>query len=94
MVRQNAINLGQKTSSKEWAESHVPWTAGDWNKIIWTDEKRLNLDGPDGNARYWYDKEKPARTISKCHSGGGSIMVFVQAFRKIERQSLYFSTKK
>lgn len=60
----------------QWANEHVHWSTEQWNKIIFTDEKRFSLDGPDGNARYWRDKNKDPRTFSKRHSGGGSIMIW------------------
>lgn len=75
MKRQIATNLSHNTRRKEFAESHVPWTYCDWNKIIWTDEKWFNLDGQGGNDRYWHGKEKPARTFSKLHRAAVLIMV-------------------
>ncbi|CAD6189597.1 unnamed protein product [Caenorhabditis auriculariae] len=46
----------------------------DWNKIIFSDEKKFNLDGPDGYAHYWRDLRKDPK--SKRNFGGGSLMVW------------------
>jgi len=48
----------------------------DWNMVTFSDEKKFNLDGPDGNAYYWHDIRKEKRLFSKRHSGGGSVMVW------------------
>ena len=29
-----------------------------WKNIIFSDKKRFNLNGPGGDARYWFDKLK------------------------------------
>ncbi|KHJ88486.1 transposase [Oesophagostomum dentatum] len=44
-----------------------------WNKIVFSDEKKFNLDGPDGNLFYWRDLRKE---ILQVHFGGGSLMVW------------------
>ena len=31
----------------------------DWSKIIWSDEKKFNLNGPDGIRYYWPDTNNP-----------------------------------
>lgn len=93
MEQNIAMNLGDKTRRKEWAEGHVPSTASDWNKIIWNDEKRFSLDGRDGNARYWHDKEKVAWTFSKSYCCGGLIMVWA-GFSKTGKTELAFIDKK
>jgi hypothetical protein len=45
-------------------------------QIVWSDEKKFNLDGPDGFAYYWRDLRKDPRYSSKRGFGGGSVMVW------------------
>ncbi|GBL93004.1 hypothetical protein AVEN_54641-1 [Araneus ventricosus] len=37
--------------------------------------KNWNLDGPDGNIKYWHDLRKEPRSFFSMQSGGGSVMV-------------------
>ncbi|GAB0096980.1 hypothetical protein DMENIID0001_125670 [Sergentomyia squamirostris] len=45
-------------------------------KIIFPDEKKFNLDGPDGLNSYWRDLRKEPRYFSKRNFGGGSLMIW------------------
>ncbi|GMG18277.1 unnamed protein product [Phytophthora fragariaefolia] len=48
-----------------------------WDSIIFLDEKKWNLDGPDGFQYYWRDLRKPPRQTKRRQAGGGSVMVWV-----------------
>ena len=54
---------------KEWLRTRL-----DWNKVVFTDEKRFNLDGPDGWWSYTRSGTKICR--QKRQAGGGGIMVW------------------
>ncbi|GBM76716.1 Transposable element Tc3 transposase [Araneus ventricosus] len=39
-------------------------------------KKKWNLDGPDGNIKYWHDLRKEPRSFFNRQSGGGHVMVW------------------
>ncbi|KAL3666445.1 hypothetical protein V7S43_019056 [Phytophthora oleae] len=47
-----------------------------WERVIFSDEKKFNLDGPDGYQYYWHDVRVDLKLYSKRVSGGGSVMVW------------------
>uniref|UniRef100_A0A1I7X420 DDE_3 domain-containing protein n=1 Tax=Heterorhabditis bacteriophora TaxID=37862 RepID=A0A1I7X420_HETBA len=44
--------------------------------MIFGDEKKFNLDGPDGCPSYWRDLRKEPRHFSTRNVGGGSGMIW------------------
>ena len=59
----------------EWARAHEDWQE-EWCHILFSDEKKFNLDGPDGNSFYYHDTRKPKLLQNKRHSGGGGTMLW------------------
>ncbi|EGT49447.1 hypothetical protein CAEBREN_03079 [Caenorhabditis brenneri] len=47
-----------------------------WEKVVFSDEKKFNADGPDGYKYYWHDLRKDKLLFSKRNFGGGSLMVW------------------
>ncbi|KAF0710590.1 hypothetical protein AaE_012460 [Aphanomyces astaci] len=47
-----------------------------WTKVIWSDEKKFNLDGPDGFQYYWHDLRKESDTFLTRQKGGAGVMVW------------------
>lgn len=60
---------------KQFAIDHMSWTS-EWKKIIFSDEKKFNLDGPDGWTYYWHDLRTEKKIFAQRQSGGGSVMVW------------------
>lgn len=48
----------------------------EWRQVIFSDEKKWNLDGPDGFSSYWHDLRKEPLLHSKRQAGGGSVMIW------------------
>ncbi|VDL75935.1 unnamed protein product [Nippostrongylus brasiliensis] len=48
----------------------------DWNKVIFSDEKKFNSDGPVGSHCYSRDMRKDPMVFSRRSFGGGSQMVW------------------
>jgi len=64
-----------KLARLEFAKHHMSWTK-EWQNVIFSDEKKFNLDGPDGFHSYWHDLRKEVKVFSKRNFGGGSLMVW------------------
>lgn len=61
------------------AREHKDWTVHDWAKVLWSDEKRFDLQRGDGPKRCFRERGAPLRERDcqgkKAHGGGG-IMVW------------------
>ncbi|POM75510.1 Putative retroelement [Phytophthora palmivora] len=64
-----------KVDRMKWVYTRARWTEI-WKTVIFSDEKKFNLDGPDGFQYYWHDLRTEEEVYSKRHSGGGSVMVW------------------
>ena len=60
----------------EWVKGEVSWTLDKQITIIFSDEKKFNLDGPDEIQCHWHDLRKEEPVFYKRPSGGGSVMIW------------------
>ncbi len=63
----------------EFARNHVSWTAADWRRVLFTDESRFTLQGPDGRIRIWRrdgTRYQQPHFIRRSNFFGGSKMVW------------------
>lgn len=65
-----------KENRLKWAREKVTWDAAKWSKVVFSDEKKFNLDGPDGLQFYWHDLRFEPQVFSRRQNGGGSVMVW------------------
>ena len=54
---------------------HMTWERR-WRAVVFTDEKKFNLDGPDGFKNYWHVLGSQYEHFSKRQGGGKSVMVW------------------
>lgn len=47
-----------------------------WKSFIFTDEKKINMDGPDGFKSFWKDETGKNLTYLSRHTGGGGLMLW------------------
>jgi transposase len=69
------LTPAHKVARLEWAKSHVDLGLG-WNDVVFSDEKKFNLDGPDCLQYYWHDLRKEEQTYLSRQNGGGSVMIW------------------
>jgi transposase len=64
-----------KIARLQFAKNHMHWTH-EWQNVIFSDEKKFNLDGPDSYSCYWHDLRGINDPQTKRNYGGGSLMVW------------------
>ncbi|KAF0748124.1 hypothetical protein AaE_007457 [Aphanomyces astaci] len=77
-VKRNATPLLTKAHMEarlKYAKKHLE-SPPSWSTIIWSDEKKFNLDGPDGLQCYWRDLRHPKESFFSRKFGGRSVMVW------------------
>jgi hypothetical protein len=78
-VKSPCLTPKQKKDHLEFAIAHQNWTVADWERVIWTDESKINRLGSDGRKWVWKRKGEGLsdRTVSgTVKFGGGSIMIW------------------
>ncbi|KII67162.1 hypothetical protein RF11_11216 [Thelohanellus kitauei] len=67
----------QKNKRLEWSKMILKI---DWDVVLFSDEKRFNLDGNNSNLNFWKDNHTKLKNSKKY--GGGSVMIW-QGFQDI-----------
>jgi transposase len=73
--RTPALTRAHKERRLEFAYFHFN-SVETWTRTIFTDEKKFNLDGPDGCQYYWHDLRKEKESYFSRQQGGASVMVW------------------
>ncbi|CAJ0968398.1 unnamed protein product [Ranitomeya imitator] len=72
------LNKKHKIKCQDWAKKYLKT---DFSKVLWTDEMRVTLDGPDGWARGWISKGQRAPLRLRRQQGGGGVLVWPGIFK-------------
>lgn len=58
------------------AEVQLDWNGPDWRRVVFTYEKKFNLDGPHELSAYWHDLRRDPEVFLTRHQEGKSLMVW------------------
>jgi len=64
----------KKIARKNWAFKYMKQN---WHNVIFTDECRVNLDGPDGCKRGWVRENWPVMECCRRQQNGGSVLFWM-----------------
>lgn len=81
-----------KLARFEYARLHYFWNP-EWSNVLFSDEKKFNLDGPDGFQYYWHDLRKEKLYFSRRVQGGGSVMVWACFSEHYKSEIVFVSTR-
>lgn len=70
-----ALSREHKAKRLAWANDRYEWNE-QWHSVMFSDEKKFNLDGPDGNQYYWHDIRQEEQHFFSRQQGGGGVMVW------------------
>ncbi|TMW49388.1 hypothetical protein DOY81_005532 [Sarcophaga bullata] len=65
-----------QTERLTFANAHVSWTEDHWRRVVFQDERKFNLDGPDGFSYYFHDLRNYERTLSQ-RPRGNSVYIYI-----------------
>lgn len=69
------LTESHKKARLAYAKKYIQWSV-QWRDVIFSDEKKFNLDGPDGCQYYWHSLNKSREVRFSRNYGGGSVMVW------------------
>lgn len=82
LAKKPPLNAARQLQRLQFAKDHMTWdvqrnlSTNDWRNVVFSDEKKFNLDGPDGYNYYFHDIRKEERFLSRHHSREGGVMVW------------------
>lgn len=93
LKKRSALTPDHIKARRKWAKEMDFLSNNKWKRMVFTDEKRFCLDGPDGQAHYWHDKRIPKKAFSSRQRGGGGIMVWAGISWRGKTELVFVSCK-
>ena len=90
IIHRQRFNMKHKLKRMEYARQYQTISARKWRKVVFLDEKKFNLDGPDGVQMYWHAKYFPGKNYPTRHSEGGYLIIWGGDFLSSGKLKLQF----
>ena len=58
-IHRPRLTMKHQEKRQEYARQYQTMSAKEWRKVVYSDEKKFNLDGPYGFQKYWHAKSFP-----------------------------------
>ena len=84
-----SLSITHRQKRLDWARQMTRKGERFWRKVIFSDESRFTLDGPDGLSSYWRDVRRPGRWHTSRRANGGGVMIWA-CFSYEGKSQLYF----
>ena len=80
-IHRPRLTLKHKKKRLKCVRQYQTMCAKEWRKVVFSDEKKFNLDSLDGFQKYWHAKHFPEENYSTRHSreGSGGLLIFRKA---------------
>ena len=73
------LTVRRRRLSLNWARGHYLWSRRRWNRVLFTDESRFNVQFADGRLRVWRwtgESMDENNIVKRDRYGGGSVMTW------------------
>jgi transposase len=92
LQRKPQLKAQHRTARLEFAKKNMHMDQV-WKKVIFSDEKKFNLDGPDGFSYYWHDLRHNDPPKLSRNFGGATVMVWAAFCANAKTPMCFISTK-
>lgn len=76
MLKAPMLTAKNRIERLRWARRYISRGDNYWLKVVFSDEKKFNLQVPDGFSCYWHDLRREVRCFPTRQMGGGSLMMW------------------
>lgn len=91
-VAKPSLKPHHKLARLDFARQFMHWTS-EWQNVLFSDEKKFNLDDPDGFQNYWHDLRREKSVRMSRNFGGGTVTIWAAFGSRGKSKISWISTK-
>ena len=76
IIHRPRLTMKHKEKRLEYTSQYQTMSAKEWRKVVFSDDKKFNLNGSDDFQKYWHTRKFSRKgLLKKKHGGEGSLMI-------------------